>query len=182
MRKPTWLVMYLSVVMGMGCVARREGVTAGDAQGDIAGLGQTESREDLHVTARAPEGWTTEPIKTTATTIHQIWISPTGRTAFGVIYARLPLPVGAELALWGFMREMKKSQGEAELLDKNRDEHLDGLRFSARGRFYSIEAVLYAHGWDCWVSYAGRYSDKEADEGELALARLARERVMMGSP
>lgn len=182
MRKPLWLVLFLTVAMGWGCTARRFGVLAGEETADIAGLGQVEPREDLHITARPPEGWIPSPIKLTAKTIHQIWISPTGSTAFGVIYAKLPLPVGPELALWGFMREMKKDQGEAELLDQEAVDHLNGVRFKARGKLYSIDAILYAEGWDCWIAYAGQYSDKQADAKEMAVAKLASERVVMGKP
>lgn len=146
------------------------------------GLGAAEERADLRATVRPPEGWRAEPIKTTPRSMHQVWISPSGSAAFGVIYSRMPLPVGDDLALWGFMQEMKKDQGQAELLDKTRDDEIDGLRFKARGTFFSIDAFLYTKGWDCWVSYAGRYADREAEEAEEELARRARDRVVVGKP
>ena len=68
------------------------------------------------------------------------WLSPSGRTAYGVIYFSLPLPVGHDLTLWGFLDEMRHSEGEATLVSKQWDENLRGLR-----RFLEIGAADF-HG------------------------------------
>ena len=44
-----------------------------------------------------PAGWTAEPLKQSPRHTHQIWISPTKHTAYGVIHFSLPLPAGDAL-------------------------------------------------------------------------------------
>src|SRR5207302_363635 len=52
--------------------------------------------------AMVPRRWHPDPLKHSATHAHQVWISPSGHTAYGIIHFKLPLPVGHELALVGF--------------------------------------------------------------------------------
>src|SRR5687768_5064058 len=95
----------------------------------IAGLAEPQAVTEVDALATPPAGWNPDPLKATERHAHQVWISPSGSTAYGVIRFSLPFPVGADLALWGFMREMKRSEGEAELLDRWRDPDLPGIRF-----------------------------------------------------
>src|SRR4051812_33331385 len=68
--------------------------------------------------ALVPVGWRAEPLKSSATHAHQVWLSPSGHTAYGIIRFKLPLPVGHDLALFGFLQNMKLSEGEATLISK----------------------------------------------------------------
>ena len=45
-----------------------------------------------------PVGWKLDPYKTSSSHKHAVWLSPSGRTAYGVIYFSLPLPVGLRIA------------------------------------------------------------------------------------
>lgn len=127
-----------------------------------------------------PVGWRPEPLKSSANHEHQVWVSPSGRTAYGVIHFILPLPVGDELALWGFLRQMKASEGSANLLSKQRDPNLSGLRFVAEGGIYRIRAYLVVRGWEGWAVYAGTLMRQPEERGELDLALAARERTHIG--
>src|SRR6266550_1876403 len=61
----------------------------------------------------------------------QIWLSPTGDTAFGAIRFRLPLPVGPRLLLGRFLAEMRRVEQSATLINKQDDPELPGIRFVA---------------------------------------------------
>src|SRR5581483_935550 len=67
--------------------------------------------ESVDAYAAVPAGWHADPLKVSATHKHQVWLSPTGHTAYGIIHFTLPLPVGHDLALWGFLENMKRSEG-----------------------------------------------------------------------
>ena len=128
-----------------------------------------------------PAGWRADPLKTSDRHNHQVWISPSGNTAYGVIRFKLPLPVGPELALrHGFLPEMRRTEGEARLLSSRRDPSLPGLRFVAEGGQYRLRTNLITRGWRGWAVYAGTLRDKEIVPDELALAELAREHTTVG--
>lgn len=125
-----------------------------------------------------PLDWKPDPLKTSDRHNHQVWISPDGGTAYGVIHFTLPLPVGEDLALRGFLAEMKKSEGEATLLSKNRDG--DRLRFVAEGGKYRIRGILLTRGFRGWAVYAGTLRSLPVAVDELALAVQARENTALG--
>jgi hypothetical protein len=127
-----------------------------------------------------PVGWKLDPYKTSSSHKHAVWLSPTGRTAYGVIYFSLPLPVGHDVTLWGFINEMRRSEGEATLVSKQWDENLRGLRFVARGGRYVVRTNLIVRGFHGWACYAGTLRDQEVMADELALAEQAREHTGFG--
>jgi len=129
-----------------------------------------------------PIGWRADPIKSSGSHQHQVWVSPSGSTAYGVIRFNLPLPVGADLVLWGFLREMRKSEGSAELISKAPDPDLPGLRFIAKGGRYTVRTNLTTRGFTGWAVYAGTLTNQSINQEELAIAEAARERTVVNSP
>ena len=125
-----------------------------------------------------PRGWTREPFKTSDRHNHLVWVSPTGGAAYGVIHFTMPLPVGEDLALRGFLAEMKRSEGEATLLSKNRDG--DRIRFVAEGGKYRIRGILLTRGFGGWAVYAGTLRNQSPTVDELAVAVQARENTALG--
>ena len=125
-----------------------------------------------------PLGWKADLSETTPRHSQSVWISPTGGAAYGVIHFNLPLPVGEEIALRAFLAEMKKSEGEATLLSKNRDG--DRLRFVAEGGKYRIRGILLTKGFQGWAVYAGTLRSRALAVDELALAVQARENTALG--
>jgi hypothetical protein len=137
--------------------------------------------ESVSAICAPPDGWKAEPLKHSARHNHQVWLSPSGDTAYGVIRFTMPLPVGLDLALWGFMREMKRSEGEAVLISRESDPELPGLRFVAEGGLYRVRTNLLVHGRRGWAIYAGTLVAHPVNASELAQAEQAREwtRVMV---
>ena len=128
-----------------------------------------------------PTGWRADPLKASKKHNHQVWISPSGNTAYGVIRFKLPLPIGPEMVLrYGFLPEMKRTEGEARLLSSERDSSLPGLRFVAEGGLYRLRTNLITRGWRGWAVYAGTLREKEIVLDELALAEMAREHTIVG--
>jgi hypothetical protein len=129
--------------------------------------------------AAPPVGWHPDPLKKSEAHSHQVWISPSGHTAFGIIRFKLPIPVGHELALFVFLQKMKARDGEATLISKQWDPKLDGLRFVAEGGLYKVRTNLFVHGLVGWATYAGTLRGYPVNEAELALAEQARENTIV---
>jgi hypothetical protein len=128
-----------------------------------------------------PVGWIAQPLKHSSRHNHQIWLSPSGSTAYGVIRFKLPLPISPESVLrMGFLPEMKRTEGEATLLSSERDPSLPGLRFVARGGKHLVRTNLITRGFKGWAVYAGTMRDRPEAPDELALAELAREHTAVG--
>lgn len=139
------------------------------------GLNDPVLRDDVDAYVTPPLGWKPEPHKASGEHRHQVWLSPSERTAYGVIRFSMPLPLGVETALWGFMREMKRTEGSARLLSKERDEDFQGLRFVAEGGLYTVRANILTRGTRGWAVYAGTRRGQEIQPDELELAERARE-------
>jgi hypothetical protein len=144
------------------------------------GLNPPQANKDVQAWVVPPLNWKADALKKSAQHAHQVWISPSGSTAYGVIYVNLPLPVGSELTLWGFLQEMQRVEGRADLLSKKTDIELPGLRFTAVGGLYTIRTNLVVSGFNAWAVYAGTLNDRPVNSGELALARNAREQTRVG--
>ena len=187
----------LGAVMGSmlgGCSARPR--TSPLPRADYDALSAFEGEADVfdpafmaqvNAITAPPVGWRTEPIKTSDRHAHQVWLSPTGNTAYGVIYFTLPpiakvFPLPMDWVLRGYLEEMRKDQGEAILLSKQRDASLPGVRFVAEGGLYRTSTNLTTRGQHGWAIYAGTIREQPIVEEELELAREARERTIIQVP
>lgn len=135
---------------------------------------------DVRAWVAVPVAWRPEPLKATPKHKHQVWLSPTGDTAYGVIRFELPLPLPVELVIVGFISEMRRDQGEAKLLYSQSDKSLPGLRFACEGGRYRLRGNMTVKGAGGWVVYAGTLRAREENPAELATAELAREQTRLG--
>jgi hypothetical protein len=133
----------------------------------------------VHARVDPPAGWVAQPLKIDARHTHQVWVSPTGDTAYGVIYFSLPIPVSADFVLPFFLRAMRAKEGDATLVSKVDDPQLPGVRFEAEGGIYHIQANLITAGFEGWSVYAGRLRQRATNETELAQARAARQETIL---
>ncbi|QOV87799.1 hypothetical protein [Humisphaera borealis] len=142
--------------------------------------------EVVRATCTPPADWSAEPIKTTSISEHQVWISPSGATAYGVLNVRhLLMPLASNERILGeFLDGMLKSEGAADLLEKQSDNSLadgrGGIRFVARGGKYTVRACLTSSGRNAWIWYAGTLSGQPVIASELATAESAREQTSVG--
>jgi hypothetical protein len=126
-----------------------------------------------------PVGWVAQPLKSSDQHKHQVWISPSGNTAYGVIYFTLPWPVGPDLALFGFLEQMRRTEGQATLISKQSDDQLPGLRFVAEGGLYTVRTNMIVDGFQGWAIYAGTVRGKPVNNEELTAAESAREQTQI---
>ena len=178
------MVRVLLVLLGftgvLGCASRQPVPTTAFPTTQPSGLTDGTVVSSVNARCVPPIGWTMDPLKQTKNHAHQVWVSPTGNTAYGVIRFSLPLPLGPDTVLWFFLREMRASEGEARLISKRRDAKLKGLRFVAEGGRYVVRANLTTKSLRGWAVYAGTRRDREIPPNELSLAELAREKTETG--
>ena len=174
------VITLLAVVVCVGCAASHQSPPPTAAQPASFREELTPPTDVLQLDARVvpPLGWKTDLSETTDRHSQLVWVSPSGSAAYGVIHFNLPLPVGEEIALRGFLAQMKKSEGEANLLSKNRDG--DRLRFVAEGGKYRIRGIVLTKGFQGWAVYAGTLRSRSLAVDELALAVQARENTALG--
>lgn len=145
-----------------------------------SGLTPPKRDEAVKAAVVPPVGWKAEPLKSSSQHQHQVWLSPSRDTAYGVVYFGLPWPVGPDLVLWGFMRHMDAVAGGATLLSEQRDDRLPGIRFVAEAGIYVIRTNLIVKGFEGWAVYAGTVRGKPVNESELQTAMRAREQTRVG--
>jgi len=86
------------------------------------------------------------------------------------------------LTLWGFLKHMEQSEGQATVLWKQADRNLPGYRFVADGDLYEIRTKLIVHNDYAWAIYAGTMRNQPIDPKELELAEKARDYTEVGIP
>jgi hypothetical protein len=136
--------------------------------------------EDVVAVCVPPVGWKRQPLVSVVDHRDQVWLSPTGDTAYGVIHFSMPLPVGLNIALAGFLTHMRQDKGAATLLERHDDPSLPGIRFVAEDRVYVIRAILLVEGWEGWAVYAGTLRNGPINQPELDFAVSAREHTRVG--
>jgi len=131
----------------------------------------------LYVTP--PVGWVEESAQVTAQSSTRVWVSPSGATALGEIRFTLPFPVGHEWALWGFLQNMKKSEGRADLIEKQWDSSMNVLRFVAEGGRYRVRTNLFVRDSAGVAIFAGTLIERPVNDDELSIAEQARDAVQI---
>lgn len=176
------ITLLATLALTGGCQSHKP--VASLAADDAASLGLSEPSYLESVDARVvpPADWKTESLKVSDRHKHQVWLSPSGNTAYGIICFRLPLPVGPESVLYfGVLPEMKRTEGEATLLSSQHDRELPGVRFVAEGGKYLVRGNLLTDGWRGWMIYAGTVRAQPINQLELELAENAREHTLTGN-
>ena len=148
----------------------------------MAGLLPAAPNEDVQAMVAPPVGWTPQQLKFSDRHTHQIWLSPTGDTAYGAIRFKLPWPIGPRLLMGRFLAEMKRVEQSAILISKEDDPELPGIRFVAESSIHRVRVNLMTHGFRGWAFYAGTVVGRPENAAELQLAERAREASSAGLP
>jgi hypothetical protein len=180
--------LTLLLAAGVGCQSKYSHIAAYQPTTQPLSVTPTEIDKpeplpEVDALVTPPAGWAADPIKSSEQHKHQVWKSPSGKTAYGIIHFSLPLPVPATWVLDPFLKEMKKSEGEANLLGPPlRDDALPGVRFTVEGGDYRMRINLICKGFRGWAVYAGTLRKEEEVPAELHLAEAARDRTKVGVP
>lgn len=141
------------------------------------GLSPAGANEAIRAVVCPPVGWEAEPLKSSERHTHQVWLSPTGATAFGVSHFGhfLLFLASDDAVLNEVLKGMRESSGTTQLIERHKDAALGGTRFVADAGPYRVRANLIRRGNEGWVIYAGTVLDRPVNSQELDLAERARE-------
>jgi hypothetical protein len=172
--------LALSIAVTSGCAKKYKRppkpVEVADAAGVVPSPAPIREFNQFYAEIDPPPGWRFELTSESERHEHVTWISPGNNTAFGIVYFRMPLPVGHELAFkYGFLAEMRRKEGRAEVLEKRWDQEMEGLRFTVESRFFHVEAKFFVRGMEGWAIYAGSRLGYPVDEEEFETAQRVRE-------
>lgn len=130
-----------------------------------------------------PVGWVPDKLKQDDRYSHQVWKSPTGSTAYGIIHFGLPLPAPVSWVLPRYLDKMKESEGEAEVIGQPlQDDALPGIRFTVDCGDYRMRTNFICKGFGGWAVYVGTLRDRPEIPAEIELAERAREKTKIGIP
>jgi hypothetical protein len=144
---------------------------------DLSGLCSPQAMEALKVSLAVPFHWAAMEAKDGPFYVHQQWRSPSGATAVGVVYIRLPIPLSGQTILSLAEREYtKKGKGGeilAEWTDRFGRDWFEGQNDRYHGRGY-----LLVNGRTAWVVYIGYERRRPTEALELALGERSLESVL----
>lgn len=168
------VVLLLVVPVLTGCRSN-DPVTQASVEGELRGL---HGDADVRAQCRPPVAWQPKPLEHFPRSVQRVWVSPTGRTAYGVIHIRLPFPVGPDLVLWRFIADMREMEGDGRLISRERSG--GEVRFVAENTRYCFNARLHTSGRNAWIIYAGVGRDEAPNANEFSLAECARDATVPG--
>jgi hypothetical protein len=113
---------------------------------DFSGLKPSEAVEAVRVQASPPASWVLHGVERHALYNHQQWKSPTARTAVGVIYARMPLPLSADTLLWLGRQQYTKQADDGKEVS-NWTDSVGRRWFEAETKKYHAGGTRSSTGW-----------------------------------
>ena len=135
---------------------------------DFSGLGGPEVAERVRVQVAVPRTWVVHDVERRPLFTHQQWKSPSARTAVGVIYARLPLPVSSNMILWLATQQYAKRGGDGKELARWEDE-VGRKWFEVETKKYHARGYVIVNGLDAWIAYSGFRTDVPPEPGEITM-------------
>jgi hypothetical protein len=181
-QRRSFFALLLAGIFLAACSGCRHYYHPRAVQPPMQGLMPARPNDDVQAMVTPPVGWTPQELKFSDRHTHQIWLSPTGDTAYGVIRFKLPLPVGYRLLLNRFLAEMRRVEQTATLISKQDDPDLPGIRFVAESSIHRVRVNMTIHGFRAWAFYAGTIVGRPENKAELELAERAREASSPGLP
>jgi hypothetical protein len=136
---------------------------------DFSGLKPARKQEQIKSIAAVPRTWEQiGPIKN-ALYSHTQWRSPSGHTAVGAAYIRLPLPLSADLLIFLARLEYSKQRNDGQIASRWTDA-LGREWFDAENDKYHVRGYALAQGFEGWFVYFGYKVTEPPEMSEISLA------------
>lgn len=185
--RPTAVLLGFTLIFGAAGGCARSTLRAGEVPTSrpVEGVGRGFFEQQVEAFVVPPTGWKLDPPKVSDRHVHLVWLSPSGDTAYGVIYFKVPVYTFAtewfhNVAFGKFLEQMRADQGEAIVHDKRWDAQARRIAYDVEGGLYRINALLSVRGKSGWSVYAGRLRERAANAAELALAERSRDATRVG--
>lgn len=133
---------------------------------------------ELQAICMPPAGWVDKGMKQGDNHVRRTWVDPTNTMGYCVIRASLPLPVGESMVLSAFLAEVRKTQGDARLIEKRSSG--EGLTFVAESPILRYEGRVHCSGFRGWIVFASILNTDSAHPENLKVAEAARDATILG--
>jgi hypothetical protein len=121
--------------------------------------------EQLNVSLALPNGWKALGVQKNPLYAHQQWRSPSKRTAVGVTFIHMPLPLSTKTLVWFAMQEAGK-QTQGKIIRQWKDD-LGREWFEAENVKYHMTGYVMTRGFDAWINYCGYRVQEEKMPQEM---------------
>ena len=134
---------------------------------DFSGLKAPALLDAVRVQASLPASWNMQSLEQKPLYTHQQWKSPSLHTGVGVIYVRLPLPLGTPMLIWAARQQFTQQQGQGHEMAEWTDE-LGRRWFEAETPKYHARGYAMVNGLDAWIVYFGYKVNVPPDPAEIS--------------
>ncbi|QOV87370.1 hypothetical protein [Humisphaera borealis] len=162
------LLLAISAGCQTGTQVARHRLIEHQALIDFTGLRAPEVVEPVRVQVAVPQTWVVHDVEHRPLFTHQQWKSPSARTAVGVIYARLPLPVSSGTILWLATKQYTARGDDGRELGRWDDE-VGRKWFECETAKYHARGYVIVNGLDAWIAYSGFRTDVPPEPGEITM-------------
>jgi hypothetical protein len=144
---------------------------------DDAGLREPVASEPVKVNISSPSGWQLLGTQKAALYTHQQWRSPSKRTAVGVTYVKMPLPLSTKTLVWFAMNEAGKKANDGKIIRQWNDS-LGREWFEAENNKYHMTGYVMTRGFDAWINYCGYRVQEEKVPAEIELGTKSLDSIL----
>lgn len=148
-------------------------------QVDDTGLLSPLTVAPLHASISVPAGWRATVLQKQTLYTHQQWRTPSKRTAIGVAYVRLPLPMTAKTLKWLAAGELAKRVSDGKL-QRQWTDALGREWFEGSNAKYHMIGYVMTNGTDAWINYAGHRVADPLEPEAFQLAKKALDAILPG--
>lgn len=147
----------------------------------LAGLTPAVAVDSVRAHCDPPLGWAPEPLKSDDRHTDQVWLSPSHKTAYGVIHFTMPVPWAPDdVLMQNFLDDMKKQEGSAQLITQTTNATLGVVQFLAVGGEYTVRTNMFKGFFEGWFVYAATDTSETVVPDELEIAERARDHTKVG--
>lgn len=155
------VMLSLGAGSGMGCVyAGGDPPPAKIKKPNLTRIAEVEA----HVAP--PKGWKAKPIEKGSQHREAAWVSPSGKVSYGVIRFDMPFPAPSDMVISGYVNDIAKTEGSAELLSKIKSP--TNTRFLVAGAKQTADVRLILRGTKGWFIYYRTPSPPYTDQNPKA--------------
>jgi hypothetical protein len=170
------IAMPIAMLLAVGC--QSNSISARrlrDSQLELRhdGLSATRMLPTVCATGATPAEWVRKPTEFASIYTHEQWVSPSKTTGVGVVYVRVPFPVGPTAILWLAEQHFEAMPGQKGRIAGEWIDPLGRRWFTARNADTYVCGYIMTEGNAAWIVYFGHKLDAGFHPDEMSVAARA---------
>jgi hypothetical protein len=141
-----------------------------------AGLSSAITVNELRASLEVPPQWRPLPLQKSVLYTHQQWRSQSRRTAVGITYIHMPLPLSTQTLVWFVVNEAGKRSADGKIIRQWSDS-AGRQWFECENAKYHMTGYVMTSGLDAWINYCGYRNREPKMAGELDFGEKSLETI-----